>query len=304
MYCKTCGNQIDLDSVFCSFCGTKQSEVHKPDSKLEHTEQEKQPEVKSLNVNLSLGRQNQSKTVQEEKNQKQPKYDSTYQSESGRIVFGVLILFISFSIAFIGAFQFSDSESLNQFRALTSVSSLILRIIVVSMVVSTANRQNRQTFGWGVFAFFLPSIALIVIGAQKKLFLKIEIDENNSNKENSEILCEKSIILLNDRKFEESFRFAEKAIELDSNNNLAKETFEKAKLQIPIDKLLKKGIKVIFRETVDGRTLKIVSNDYKIIGSQVFIDDKIAPDDEYAYTCEKRNFVLIVSDGKIEKLLT
>ena len=30
MYCKVCGGKIDDDSLFCSFCGTKQSITNKP----------------------------------------------------------------------------------------------------------------------------------------------------------------------------------------------------------------------------------------------------------------------------------
>lgn len=30
MFCKSCGHEIDIDSVYCSFCGTKQPESFKP----------------------------------------------------------------------------------------------------------------------------------------------------------------------------------------------------------------------------------------------------------------------------------
>jgi hypothetical protein len=31
MFCKSCGHEIDNDSTFCSFCGFRQSEYHKPE---------------------------------------------------------------------------------------------------------------------------------------------------------------------------------------------------------------------------------------------------------------------------------
>jgi purine-cytosine permease-like protein len=37
------------------------------------------------------------------------------------------------------------------------------------MVVNIAKKQNRNTFYWGVFAFFLPYLAMIIIGLLKKL---------------------------------------------------------------------------------------------------------------------------------------
>ncbi len=300
MYCKTCGNQIDLDSVFCSFCGTRQSEINKPNST--NFERFEYTETQPLNVNLSFGRQNQQMSAKKEKTQKQPKYDSAYESDSGIIVFGVCILCISLGIAFYGNFQFTDAESLNQFRSFTYVGSLIIRIIAVFIVVNTANRQNRETFGWGVFAFFFPSIALITIGLKKKIFLKVEVDESKSNEENSHLLCEKSIIFLNNKKYNESIRFAEKAIELDSNNKLAKDTLTNIRLEIPFDQIFNKTEQIVCRKTKDDKILTIISKKYQTIGAKVFIEDKVAPDGEYEYLKDDRK--IIVKDGKIENVIS
>ena len=30
LFCKSCGHEIDSDSIYCSFCGLKQQEIHKP----------------------------------------------------------------------------------------------------------------------------------------------------------------------------------------------------------------------------------------------------------------------------------
>lgn len=300
MYCKICGNQIDSDSVFCSFCGTKQSEINKPTSN--NSDRFEFTETKPLNVNLSFGRANQLKSGLEQKTHKQPKYDSAYESDSGIILLGVSILLISLGIAFYANFQFNDAESLNQFRSFTYVGSLILRIIAVFIAVNTANRQNRETFGWGIFAFFLPSIALITIGLQKKIFLKVEVDESKSNEENSQLLCEKSINLLSDKKYNESIRFAEKAIELDSNNKLAKDTLTNIRIEIPFDQIFNKTEQIVCRKTKDEKILTIISKNYQTIGAKVFIEDKVAPDGEYEYLKDKRK--IIVKDGKIENVIS
>ena len=59
-------------------------------------------------------------------------------------------------------------------EAVISVIQLILRIIVVTYCVIKAGKLNRSKFGWGVFALFLPIIALIVI-----FFMKPVVDFEN-----------------------------------------------------------------------------------------------------------------------------
>lgn len=43
------------------------------------------------------------------------------------------------------------------------------RIFVTIWIVKIAKRQNRNTTGWGVFAFLIPNLALIIIGLLRKL---------------------------------------------------------------------------------------------------------------------------------------
>ena len=59
---------------------------------------------------------------------------------------------------------------------------------------------------------------------------------------------------------------------------------------------------IVFRETKDNKTLKIISTNNNTLGAKVFIGDEIAPDGEYSYLKDNRK--LIVKDGKIEKMLT
>jgi hypothetical protein len=283
MFCKTCGNQIDNDSIFCSFCGTKQGEP------------------KTVNVNLSFGRQNTSKPIQETKEFKQPKYDPTYTKESDATFLGVILLLISLGFAIFGPIKFDSYDSYNQFRVFESLGALVLRVFVTIWVVAIAKRQNRETFGWGALAFFLPSIALIIIGQQRKLFAKFEINDSLSNEENSQILCDKAISFLNNKMYNDSIRFAEKAIELDASNKLAVDTLTKARLEVPVNEISNKQTQIVYRQTRDNKILKIVSKKFQTIGADVFIDDIVAPDGEYAYLNDSRK--LIVRNGKIEKML-
>jgi len=298
MFCKTCGNQIDSDSVFCSFCGTKQSDINKPvldDNSMGQTD------PKTVNVNLSFGRQNTAKPIQEINEYKQPKYDLTYTKESDATLLGVILLVVSLGLAIFQPFKFDNYESYNQFKVFTSIGALVLRIFVTVWVVSIAKRQNRETFGWGALAFFLPSIALIIIGQQRKIFAKFEINDSLTKEENSQILCDKAIAFLNDKMYNDSIRFSEKAIDLNPSNKLALDTLTKARLEVPVNEISNKQTQIVYRKTRDNKILKIVSKGFQTIGADVFIDDSIAPDGEYAYLNDSRR--LIVKDGKIKQML-
>lgn len=297
MFCKTCGNQIDTDSIFCSFCGTKQSDINKPI--LDDVNATEQTEPKT--VNLPSGRQNTSKPIQETKEYKQPKYDLSYVKESDATLVGVLLLGVSLGFAIFGPIKFDSYEAYNQFKVFASIGALVLRIFVTVWVVAIAKRQNRETFGWGALAFFLPSIALIIIGQQRKIFAKFEINDSLSREENSQILCDKAIVFLNEKKYNESIRFSEKAIDLNPSNKLAIGTLTKARLDVPVNEISNKQTQIVYRQTKDNKILKIVSKGFKTIGADVFIDDSVAPDGVYSYLNDKRK--LIVKDGKIEQML-
>jgi hypothetical protein len=299
MFCKSCGIKIDDDSKFCSYCGTKQSKTNKQTAlNIEGLVQE---EAKTVNLNLLFGRQTNSKSNQEtNKTYKEPKYDPTYLKETDATFIGSIILVSSLLLFIFKPFKFDDINSYNQFKAITSIVALILRIFITVWVVNISKRQNRETSGWGIFAFSLPSIALIIIGQQKKIFAKFEIDNLLSNEENSLILSEKAQVFLNDKKFNECIRFSERAIEFDSNNKIASDLLVKARLQIPVNEISNKHTQIVYRETKDKQLLKIVSKNYQTIGASVFINDDIAPDGEYYYL--KNNRKLTVKDGKIEQM--
>ena len=59
---------------------------------------------------------------------------------------------------------------------------------------------------------------------------------------------------------------------------------------------------VVYRETTNNITLKIISKNYKTIGAEVYINELPAPDGEYSYRNDNRK--LYVKDGKIERMIT
>jgi len=94
----------------------------------------------------------------------------------------------------------------------------VLRIIATLWVIEIAKRQNRKTIGWGTIAFFSPSIALIIIGQLKKLWLIIELDETLSKKQQISVLLEKAKKLFNVERYEESIAILNKIFENDNQN--------------------------------------------------------------------------------------
>lgn len=155
MFCKFCGKQIDDDSIFCSFCGTKQSTIS------QEVIHNSNSDTKTVNVNLSFGRLSASEKKETFQKVQVEKYDLTYQKESDATFIGALFLIIS------GAIYFGGTKE--ELRPIFAIFSLVIRIGVTIWCVNIAKRQNRDSFNWGLFCFFLPSIALIIIGLLKKL---------------------------------------------------------------------------------------------------------------------------------------
>jgi hypothetical protein len=118
---------------------------------------------------------------------KNPKYDETYIKPLDATYTGILLGVSTFVINYwIGNTEFSSEENYNSTMLSLRIASLIIRIIVVFYVIEIAKRQNRNTTGWGWFAFFLPSFALIIIGLQKKLFkegVQSEVSKTSSKKD-------------------------------------------------------------------------------------------------------------------------
>lgn len=185
MYCKKCGKEIDDDSVFCSYCGVRQSaklfgesqvnlnsstetDIHPVKSK---NADDPKPESNSQNVNISLSFKkptfrDQNKTEAETK---VDKYDKTYQKETEATVVAVAVLVIQIITYLIDPYQYADDPQI--IVAIIALVNLIWRIIVTIWIVQISRRQNRNTTGWGIFAFILPNLALFIIGLLRKIYI-------------------------------------------------------------------------------------------------------------------------------------
>ena len=161
MFCKKCGQTIDDDSIYCSYCGTKQSSVLTNDNVSPIIDS------KTVNVNLSFGRP--SAPNEQIEKVKIEKFDSTYSKETEASIVGIISLILSFVILISAGFNNPE------LARVISIAGLLLRIFYTIWCVNIAKRQNRDASTWGLFAFFLPSLALIIVGQLRKL------KNNNSN---------------------------------------------------------------------------------------------------------------------------
>jgi hypothetical protein len=98
------------------------------------------------------------------------KYDLTHEKDTTASFIGVSIIIIFLAFYIISSnYDSVDIQKAQQSRMFLSVVSIIMRIGITVWVVHIAKKLNRDTAGWGFFAFILPSITLIVIGQKRKL---------------------------------------------------------------------------------------------------------------------------------------
>ena len=132
MYCKNCGQKILESSKYCGQCGEPQ-------------------------VHINTFRNNQ-KT-----NSSQLNYDLSYEKDYRPIILGVFVIGLNIQM-------FSEMKYYHESVIIGNIIySLIYRVIITIWVVSIAKKLNRDKIGWGVFALFLPSLCLIIIGLKKKI---------------------------------------------------------------------------------------------------------------------------------------
>ena len=103
-------------------------------------------------------------------------------------------------------------------RSIWVIILFVIQVLSTIMAVGIAKRQNRNTFGWGLFTFGTPSLSLIILGLLNKKRLKIELDGSIPQKEQIAILLDKVVSLKSDGRYPECIEIINKILEIDNSN--------------------------------------------------------------------------------------
>lgn len=164
-FCKYCGKQIDSDSIYCTFCGKEQSTISKDkESKEDNEKIETEPKKESIDVNVKFAAPKIPKPdfSSLSKKKTESKYDETYARDYSPTIVGV-ILGVMVSVA--NFFGIQDPE----IYSIIVIFLFLMRIFIAIWCYNLSKTLNRENRGWGAFGFFLPVVALIIIGFKKKL---------------------------------------------------------------------------------------------------------------------------------------
>lgn len=157
IYCKYCGKQIDGDSNFCSFCGKKQSPTTASSSKIE----DENPTYKFSSSDEYLVKDEKiitekSVSSEDQMNIRIPRKEK--EAANFGILLGIiwLIILLLYSNGVFG-------DSSGTYGSLI-IFSMLIRILVTLWINGIAKRKKRNPLLWSLFGFFIPILALIIIG--------------------------------------------------------------------------------------------------------------------------------------------
>jgi hypothetical protein len=215
--------------------------------------------TKSNDIEISINHRNKKREHNLFSNESHTRYDKTYDKETDATYTGIFLFILTIVLSLSQTFKFIDAATYKQIVTYSTIGTFLLRIVITIWVVNIAKRQNRETIGWGILAFFFPSIILIIISLQKKLIAKFNLNSNLSNLENSQNLSNRASKYLQDKKYNESIRFAEKSIELNQSNTLAFEILKKARKEKSENEISNMYTQIEFRDKKNDKvTYEIV----------------------------------------------
>jgi hypothetical protein len=191
------------------------------------------------------------------------------------VLLGILTLGVNY---WVGSSEFSSEENYNSTMLFLRIGSLSIRLIVLFYIIDVARRQNKSTTGWGWFAFLLPTLALIIIGLHKKIFIENHsIVNEDLVKYKKQIFLDNNLVLqfLDDKLIGASvqikggvtnngiYRSNMNAFEIHNKLLIAKYSIRKIETR--------KGVLEVFYDVFDSE--KIVKF--------VWLNNKLAPDGVY-----------------------
>jgi hypothetical protein len=211
MFCNKCGKSVSEGSLFCMYCGNPLTETV-PDREeipgapvsTSHYETASASTAVPASIPATTGYNPPIETRWEYQ-----KYDEPYEKETEIAFVGFILLFISIVVRVISAASFGFGAVLSLLLAISA------RVIGAIWIAKVARNQNRDVTGWVIFAILLPIPAMIIMGFQRKLYAHPEINPQYDDEENARRIYNKAVKFYQHNRFQESYRFALKALELD-----------------------------------------------------------------------------------------
>ena len=110
--------------------------------------------------------------------------------------------------------------------------SVAFRILAAIITGYIAHQKGRDWINWSILALFAPFIAIAGVLFVEKREQSLVVYPQMNRVQNSTVFCEKAMRFLDNDQFEESLVYAEKALQLDAANMLAREIMKSAQLNI------------------------------------------------------------------------
>lgn len=115
----------------------------------------------------------------------------------------------------------------------SSVAIILFRVLAATITGYIAHQKGRDWINWSILALFAPFIAIAGVLFVEKREAPLVVYPQMSSVQNSALFCEKAMRFLDNGHFEESLVYAEKALQLDAANMLAREIMKSAQLNMP-----------------------------------------------------------------------
>ncbi len=196
MYCKNCGSKIDDDSKFCSECGIKLKHKDKANVSVNNIKKDSTPKI-------------------DVENDPSLKYDRTYNNDSSPLIIGIILSILTIIL--------SRVEVEKEVYEFLFIVSFFIRIGIVIWIDNLAGKLELNQGNWGLFAFFFPSIALIVISFKKKRIYTPNYF-TLSNEKKSQFNNNLASRYLNGKRYNDGLKLVNAAIKYDKNNHAAYDT--------------------------------------------------------------------------------
>ncbi len=222
--------------------------------------------------------------------------DNTYRKELEATIVGFCVLVVPLFFDVLEWFDIRDEESYRQADVIYTFIKILIATAIAFWVVKIAKRQNRSEILWGVFAFILPGLVLIIIGLLNKKPLVISLDPNLSAQDQSDELMSKANGFKKDGRFHEALLLLEeiKKInpvypdidgEIDTINNsiaTSKTNFKSSREKLSTGEII---------------VVKMAEHSNQVVGAEVLIDG-LPPKDGVVRLLDK-DYRYEIKNGKI-----